>query len=71
MLPSESLVFCRYTSRENPKVKGEFQVQLLNLSKTGIYRVSQKNDPTLQCHIIKNIEFDVLKFSTVIQHALK
>ena len=26
----------------------------------------QKNDPTLQCHIFKNIEFDVFKFSTVI-----
>ena len=23
----------------------------------------QKNDPTLQCHIFKNIEFDVFKFS--------
>ena len=26
----------------------------------------KKNDPTLQCHIFKNIEFDFFKFSTVI-----
>ena len=26
----------------------------------------KKNAPTLQCHIFKNFEFDVLKFSTVI-----
>ena len=26
----------------------------------------KKIDPTLQCHIFKNIEFDVFKFSTVI-----
>ena len=25
-----------------------------------------KNAPTLRCHIFKNIEFDVFKFSTVI-----
>ena len=31
----------------------------------------KKNDPTLQCHIFKDIEFDVFKFSTVIQHGLK
>ena len=30
------------------------------------YRVSQKIALTLQCHIFKNIEFDVFKFSTVI-----
>ena len=32
---------------------------------------TKKNDPTLQCYIFKDIEFDVLKFSTVIQHGLK
>ena len=26
----------------------------------------KKNDPTLQCHIFKNIEFEVFNFSTVI-----
>ena len=36
-----------------------------------LYRVSQNTAPTLQCHINKNIEFDVLKFSTVIEHELK
>ena len=36
-----------------------------------MYRVSQKNDPTLHCHIFKDNDFDVFKFSTVIQHGLK
>ena len=31
----------------------------------------KKNDPTLQCHIFKDIEFDVFKVSTVIQNWLK
>ena len=31
----------------------------------------KKNDPSLQCHIFKDIGFDVFKFSTVIQHGLK
>ena len=31
----------------------------------------KKIDPTLQCHIFKDIELDVFKFSTVIQHGLK
>ena len=31
----------------------------------------QKNSPILQCLIFKSIEFDVFKFSTVIQHGLK
>ena len=33
--------------------------------------VPNKNAPTLQCHIFRNIEFDVFKFSTVMQHGLK
>ena len=36
-----------------------------------VYRVSPKNAPTSQCHIIKNVKFCVFKFSTVIQHGLK
>ena len=31
----------------------------------------KKNAPTLQCHIFKNIRFDVLTFSTIIKHWLK
>ena len=33
--------------------------------------VSLKSAPTLQCHIFKNINFDVFKFSMVISHGLK
>ena len=31
----------------------------------------KQNAPFLKCHIVKNIEFDVFKFSTVIQYGLK
>ena len=36
---------------------------LWKLANTGC---PKKNDPTLECHIFKNIEFDVFKFFTVI-----
>ena len=53
-------------AEDSTKIKSIWQIPIANLLWPPHTGCPIKNDPTLQCHIFKNIEFDVLKFSTVI-----
>ena len=50
-------------------LSGKMLVALYHLQRCNTW-CPPKNAPTLQCHIFKMVEFDVFKFSTVIQHEL-